>query len=159
MNLDQLYDQIRSRERIRPMDIYPGMRIGVIYSNGIHVVTVRAVGRAKASLSDESEYVALAKISPGQPAINWDTEKYVHLMQLQYLPEFSPMDGSIVYRRQYHFLQVWEPITRYPAVLVSKAEKHAIWKESPLEKLIDDNTHGRITDKNLWYYQRYREMR
>ncbi len=130
------------------MEVQPGMRIGVLYDEGIHIISVGNIGYARGNLAETPEYAAVAKISPGQPAINWDSRGYVHLMKLQYLVSLEPQPDGM-----YRFLRIWEPIKRLPVVPVTREEKRAIWTETPLEKLVDDNT-SLVTPKNEWFYRR-----
>jgi len=164
MNLQELYSNIRQRPRLTVEQIKPGRRIGIIYPESIHIITVAAVGPYKQGYP----VVAVAKTMPGkQPAFNWEQDGTAHLMEPQDISAYVEPTGEdwgwgtedyrgrpeFDIQRQLSWHRIIELVQDLPVVRVSKAEKRAIWKQSPLEKLVDDNTNEEQPPKNRWCYE------
>ncbi len=150
MNLDELYEQILQREPLKPYQVTPGMRIAVIYQDGIHIMTVGETGLARLGMNGCRETIAIAKIGPEQPAMNWSADGYLRLALLQPVPEHQTLKTN--YSRVQLYAP-WEQMQSRPVVQLTGDEKHAIWKNTPLEKRVDQNTGGLITQQNQWFYQ------
>ncbi len=164
MELDELYNSMLQRDRLSPNAILPGMRIGVIYDGSIDLITVADVGRGRVKVLRDDEgnvvghqknegLIAVAKISPGRTALKWYEDGSLHLLKLQYVREDWLDDPGIL---SGYYRAVWEMVEKLPVIPVSKREKHAIWRQTPLEQLVDDNTNGVITPGNRWFYERAR---
>ncbi len=154
------------------------MRVGVIYPGSIHLLTIAATGLGRLeNYQIGQQLVAVASISPGQPALKWEPDGTVHLMKLQ---EVEDCLGYRIYieGREFNMLDypgctaeelmanrlgilwryskaVCEPVGSLLSVPVTKEEKRAVWKQTPLEKLVDDNClKGEVNSNNRWFYER-----
>lgn len=178
INLRELYQDMRERQPLLPAVLRPGMRVGVIYPDSIHLISMAAIGQGRLeNYHIGQQLVAVASINPGQPALKWKPDGTVHLMKLQEVKdclgyniyvegrEFNMLDypgctaEELMANRLgilWHYSKaVWEPVGSLPTVPVTREEKRAVWKESPLEKLVDDNYPNRaVNDKNRWFYER-----
>ncbi|MBI2143573.1 hypothetical protein HYU17_00285 [Candidatus Woesearchaeota archaeon] len=175
MNLRELYQEIRERQPIPSEQLRAGMRVGILYPDSTHIMTIGAIGHGRIeNYSLGQQLVAVAKIALGQPAVKWEQDGTVHLINLQDVTDCSGY-RDFVANGDYIMVDfpgcsphellepklgvlwpytkaVWEPVGKLPFVQVSKEEKRAIWRESPLEKLVDDNTSGAATAQNRWFY-------
>lgn len=176
-NLRELYQDLRERQSLPPDTLRHGMRIGVIYPDSVNLITVAVVGPGRLeSYQHGQQLVAVARISPGQPAIKWEQDGTVHLLKLVetydcmgyrnlvtsgdlLMLDFPGCSADELLSPKLGVLwkyskAIWEPVGELPAVPVTKEEKNAVWKQTPLEKLVDDNTNGIVTAQNKWFYQR-----
>lgn len=161
INLQELYNDIRQRQPLAVGQVKPDMKIGVIYPDSIHIITVAVAGFYRKEIQ---EIIAVAKTMSGQSALNWEQDGTVHLMQRQDVSyyvdsadvygwgvDFKPEQAVQDKLNQYGILEMIEQL---PVVRISKVEKLAVWKQSPLEKLVDDNTNGEQTAENRRFYER-----
>ncbi|MBI2141237.1 hypothetical protein HYU16_02325 [Candidatus Woesearchaeota archaeon] len=177
-NLRELYQDMRERRTLPADALKPSMRVGVVYPDSIHLIKIAATGPGRLeNYNIGQQPVAVASISPSQPALKWEPDGTVHLLKLQEVKdclgwkifiggrEFNMLDypGCSEEEILSHRLgilwrygrAVWEPVGSLPSVPVTKGEERAVWQQTPLEKLVDDNYLGRaVNDMNKWFYER-----